>query len=175
MAAPGARGASLSGLLPAQTSLEYALLDAVTQQEKDELVYQYLQKVDGWEQDLAVPEFPEGEGPASGWGPLRVLPFLRMAPSLLPAVWRAGALLSAHSPKVFQRSDTPRGFCGAGTSVYISVLNLAWPDVSDHETPWMFIDHFLCATDCFKHLRDLTYLVRPTETLLPVLFYSSGN
>ncbi|XP_036029248.1 NHL repeat-containing protein 2 [Onychomys torridus] len=60
MAAPGARSASLSGLLPAQTSLEYALLDAVTQQEKDDLVYQYLQKVDGWEQDLAVPEFPEG-------------------------------------------------------------------------------------------------------------------
>lgn len=60
MAAPGARGGSLSGLLPAQTSLEYALLDAVTQQEKDQLVYQYLQKVDGWEQDLAVPEFPEG-------------------------------------------------------------------------------------------------------------------
>ncbi|XP_008569253.1 PREDICTED: NHL repeat-containing protein 2, partial [Galeopterus variegatus] len=47
-------------LLPAQTSLEYALLDAVTQQEKDSLVYQYLHKVDGWEQDLAVPEFPEG-------------------------------------------------------------------------------------------------------------------
>lgn len=81
MAVPGARGASLSGLLPAQTSLEYALLDAVTQQEKDELVYQYLQKVDGWEQDLAVPEFPEGEALASGWGPLRVLPFLRLAPS----------------------------------------------------------------------------------------------
>ncbi|PNJ65549.1 NHLRC2 isoform 2 [Pongo abelii] len=60
MAAPGARGRSLSGLLPAQTSLEYALLDAVTQQEKDSLVYQYLQKVDGWEQDLSVPEFPEG-------------------------------------------------------------------------------------------------------------------
>ncbi|XP_008828438.1 NHL repeat-containing protein 2 [Nannospalax galili] len=60
MAAPGARGGSLSGLLHAQTSLEYALLDAVTQQEKDELVYQYLQKVDSWEQDLAVPEFPEG-------------------------------------------------------------------------------------------------------------------
>ncbi|XP_006162826.1 NHL repeat-containing protein 2 isoform X1 [Tupaia chinensis] len=60
MAAPGARGGSLSGLLPAQTSLEYALLDAVTQQEKDSLVYQYLQKVDGWEQDLSVPEFPEG-------------------------------------------------------------------------------------------------------------------
>lgn len=60
MAAPGARSCSLSGLLPAQTSLEYALLDAVTQEEKDSLVYQYLQKVDGWEQDLSVPEFPEG-------------------------------------------------------------------------------------------------------------------
>nr|XP_058154343.1 NHL repeat-containing protein 2 isoform X2 [Dasypus novemcinctus] len=71
MAAPGARSCSLSGLLPVQTSLEYALLDAVTQQEKDSLVYQYLQKVDGWEQDLSVPEFPEGlewlntEGPIS--------------------------------------------------------------------------------------------------------------
>ncbi|XP_055280272.1 NHL repeat-containing protein 2 [Moschus berezovskii] len=60
MAAPGARSRSLAGLLPAQTSLEYALLDAVTQEEKDGLVYQYLQKVDGWEQDLSVPEFPEG-------------------------------------------------------------------------------------------------------------------
>uniref|UniRef100_A0A8C2PJX9 NHL repeat-containing protein 2 n=1 Tax=Capra hircus TaxID=9925 RepID=A0A8C2PJX9_CAPHI len=60
MAAPGARSCNLSGLLPAQTSLEYALLDAVTQEEKDGLVYQYLQKVDGWEQDLSVPEFPEG-------------------------------------------------------------------------------------------------------------------
>lgn len=60
MAAPGSRGCSLAGLLPAQTSLEYALLDAVTPQEKDGLVYQYLQKVDGWEQDLSVPEFPEG-------------------------------------------------------------------------------------------------------------------
>ncbi|XP_023977260.1 NHL repeat-containing protein 2 [Physeter macrocephalus] len=60
MAASGPRSCSLSGLLPAQTSLEYALLDAVTQEEKDSLVYQYLQKVDGWEQDLSVPEFPEG-------------------------------------------------------------------------------------------------------------------
>ncbi|XP_004680480.1 PREDICTED: NHL repeat-containing protein 2 [Condylura cristata] len=60
MAAPGARSGSLSGLLPAQTSLEYALLDAVTPEEKDSLVYQYLQKVDGWQQDLSVPEFPEG-------------------------------------------------------------------------------------------------------------------
>ncbi|EHB09741.1 NHL repeat-containing protein 2 [Heterocephalus glaber] len=60
MAASGVRSCGLSGLLPAQTSLEYALLDAVTQREKDDLVYQYLQKVDGWEQDLSVPEFPEG-------------------------------------------------------------------------------------------------------------------
>lgn len=60
MAAPGPRNCSLAGLLPAQTSLEYALLDAVTQEEKDGLVYQYLQKVDGWEQDLALPEFPQG-------------------------------------------------------------------------------------------------------------------
>lgn len=60
MAAPGARGCGLAGLLPAQTSLEYALLDAVTPQEKDGLVYQYLQKADGWEQDLSMPEFPEG-------------------------------------------------------------------------------------------------------------------
>ncbi|XP_036191820.1 NHL repeat-containing protein 2 isoform X2 [Myotis myotis] len=71
MAAPGVRSRSLAGLLPAQTSLEYALLDAVTQEEKSSLVYQYLQKVDGWEQDLSVPEFPEGlewlntEGPIS--------------------------------------------------------------------------------------------------------------
>ncbi|XP_059517462.1 NHL repeat-containing protein 2 isoform X3 [Myotis daubentonii] len=71
MAAPGVRSRSLAGLLPAQTSLEYALLDAVTQEEKNSLVYQYLQKVDGWEQDLSVPEFPEGlewlntEGPIS--------------------------------------------------------------------------------------------------------------
>lgn len=108
MAAPGARGCSLAGLLPAQTSLEYALLDAVTQEEKNSLVYQYLQKVDGWEQDLAVPEFPEGEGLASGWGPLRNLPEAvgggrgRVVPGALPSgsaearsaahggFWRAG-------------------------------------------------------------------------------------
>lgn len=77
MAAPGARSCSLSGLLPAQTSLEYALLDAVTQEEKNNLVYQYLQKVDGWEQDLLVPEFPEGEGMASRRGPLPEPPLPR--------------------------------------------------------------------------------------------------
>lgn len=82
MAAPGARSCSLSGLLPAQTSLEYALLDAVTQEEKNNLVYQYLQKVDGWEQDLLVPEFPEGAGLASRWGPPPgTAPSSRTAPS----------------------------------------------------------------------------------------------
>lgn len=69
MVAPWSPELQPPGLLPAQTSLAYALLDAVTQEEKDGLVYQYLQKVDGWEQDLSVPEFPEGEGLASGWGP----------------------------------------------------------------------------------------------------------
>lgn len=122
MAAPGARGASLSGLLPAQTSLEYALLDAVTQQEKDELVYQYLQKVDGWEQDLAVPEFPEGEGLASGWGPLPGPPL----PRWLPPASRLVPCGPPTAPEVLQgSSDTRRGFCWAGTSVCISVWNPA--------------------------------------------------
>ncbi|XP_019358398.1 PREDICTED: NHL repeat-containing protein 2 isoform X1 [Gavialis gangeticus] len=53
MAAAG----GLPALLPAQTQLEYALLDAVSLQEKENLVYQHLRKVDGWERDLAVPEF----------------------------------------------------------------------------------------------------------------------
>nr|XP_048712109.1 NHL repeat-containing protein 2 isoform X2 [Caretta caretta] len=52
-----AAGGGLPGLLPAQTQLEYALLDALTPQEKDNLVYQYLRKVDSWEQDLRVPDF----------------------------------------------------------------------------------------------------------------------
>ncbi|XP_074731433.1 NHL repeat-containing protein 2 isoform X2 [Strix uralensis] len=46
----------LAGLLPAQTQLEYALLDAETPQEKENLVYQYLKKMDGRERDLTVPE-----------------------------------------------------------------------------------------------------------------------
>lgn len=98
MAAPGAAG--LSGLLPAQTSLEYALLDAVTQQERDELVYQYLQKVDGWERDLAVPEFPEGEGWRRGRGPPRVLPF--------PAVGGPGPCDQpvARAPEVVRGGDS---------------------------------------------------------------------
>ncbi|OXB82346.1 UNVERIFIED_CONTAM: hypothetical protein H355_009271 [Colinus virginianus] len=46
----------LGGLLPAQTQLEYALLDADTPQEKENLVYQYLKKMDSRERDLTVPE-----------------------------------------------------------------------------------------------------------------------
>ncbi|KAM9133010.1 NHL repeat-containing protein 2 isoform 1-T1 [Pangshura tecta] len=52
-----AAGGGLAGLLPAQSQLENALLDALTPQEKDNLVYQYLRKVDSWEQDLKVPDF----------------------------------------------------------------------------------------------------------------------
>ncbi|KAJ6650526.1 hypothetical protein lerEdw1_006636, partial [Lerista edwardsae] len=52
-----AAGGGLAGLLPAQTQLEYALEDAVTPQEKENLVYQHLRKVDNWERDLKVPEF----------------------------------------------------------------------------------------------------------------------
>lgn len=108
MAAPAARSASLSGLLPAQTSLEYALLDAVTQQEKDDLIYQYLQKVDGWEQDLAVPEFPEGEGLASGMGPLAGPPFPRGG-GRSPSRLLAGALVPAIRPRPEWRHAGARG------------------------------------------------------------------
>lgn len=52
----------LAGLLPAQTQLEYALLDADTPQEKENLVYQYLKKMDSRERDLTVPELGGG-----GW------------------------------------------------------------------------------------------------------------
>lgn len=107
MAAPAARSASLSGLLPAQTSLEYALLDAVTQQEKDDLIYQYLQKVDGWEQDLAVPEFPEGEELASGTGLLSGPPLPRCGGGALPACWQGRwSRPSAHAPEELQTGDT---------------------------------------------------------------------
>lgn len=65
----------LAGLLPAQTQLEYALLDADTPQEKENLVYQYLKKMDSRERDLTVPELggggwwgPSGSGPAAERG-----------------------------------------------------------------------------------------------------------
>uniref|UniRef100_A0A8D0GJT7 NHL repeat-containing protein 2 n=1 Tax=Sphenodon punctatus TaxID=8508 RepID=A0A8D0GJT7_SPHPU len=53
MAAAG----GVAALLPAQTQLECALLEALTPREKENLVYQHVQKLDGWERDLTVPEF----------------------------------------------------------------------------------------------------------------------
>lgn len=57
MAAAG----GLPSLLPSQSQLDYALEDATTLQEKENLVYQHVKKVDGWERDLKVPEFEAGE------------------------------------------------------------------------------------------------------------------
>lgn len=134
MAAPGARSCSLSGLLPAQTSLEYALLDAVTQEEKDSLVYQYLQKVDGWEQDLSVPEFPEGEGLASGWGPLPEPPLPRgRRPPLKRWARRGSAAAPGRGASPSRASVSRRrrrrtgGLWRAGTCIFVSVSSLsAW-------------------------------------------------
>lgn len=56
-----AAGGGLAGLLPAQSQLDCALEEATTAQEKENLVYQHLRKVDTWEQDLKVPEFGAGE------------------------------------------------------------------------------------------------------------------
>lgn len=63
----------LAGLLPAQTQLEYALLDADIPQEKESLVYQYLKKMDSRERDLTVPELGGGGwwGPRAGQAPRR--------------------------------------------------------------------------------------------------------
>ncbi|KAH0623735.1 hypothetical protein JD844_006828 [Phrynosoma platyrhinos] len=47
----------LGCLFPAQSRLEEALEEAATAQERENLVYQHLQEVDGWERDLKVPEF----------------------------------------------------------------------------------------------------------------------
>ncbi|KAF7253612.1 NHL repeat-containing protein 2 [Varanus komodoensis] len=47
----------LVGLLSTQSELDIALEDATTPQEKENLVYQYLRKVDTRECDLRVPEF----------------------------------------------------------------------------------------------------------------------
>ncbi|XP_072228903.1 NHL repeat-containing protein 2 [Leuresthes tenuis] len=61
---------SLSKLFPIQSQLDYALEDAKTQQEKEDLVYQYLKKLDDGE-DLKIPDFHTGldwlntEGPLS--------------------------------------------------------------------------------------------------------------
>lgn len=50
---------SLSSLFPIQSQLDSALEEATTQQEKEDLVYQYLQKLDGRE-DLKIPDFHTG-------------------------------------------------------------------------------------------------------------------
>uniref|UniRef100_A0A8B9UK08 NHL repeat containing 2 n=1 Tax=Anas zonorhyncha TaxID=75864 RepID=A0A8B9UK08_9AVES len=47
---------ALPGLRPAQTQLEYGLLDADSPRDKEALVYGYLQKADSRERDLTVPE-----------------------------------------------------------------------------------------------------------------------
>lgn len=81
----------LAGLLPAQTQLEYALLDADTAQEKENLVYQYLKKMDSRERDLTVPELGGGGWRGPGGGPGRG----GAAPALPPRVgsaWRCRCL-----------------------------------------------------------------------------------
>lgn len=50
---------SLTTLLPIQSQLDYVLEDTVTHEEKENLVYQYLQKLDENE-DLNIPDFEKG-------------------------------------------------------------------------------------------------------------------
>ncbi|XP_032429455.1 NHL repeat-containing protein 2 [Xiphophorus hellerii] len=50
---------SLVTLFPIQSQLDYALDDATTQQEKEDLIYQYLTKIDERE-DLKIPDFQPG-------------------------------------------------------------------------------------------------------------------
>uniref|UniRef100_A0A672KTW3 NHL repeat-containing protein 2 n=1 Tax=Sinocyclocheilus grahami TaxID=75366 RepID=A0A672KTW3_SINGR len=49
----------LSDLFPIQSQLDYALEDATTQEEKENLVHQYLHKIDE-NDDLIIPDFEEG-------------------------------------------------------------------------------------------------------------------
>uniref|UniRef100_A0A671KPI2 NHL repeat-containing protein 2-like n=1 Tax=Sinocyclocheilus anshuiensis TaxID=1608454 RepID=A0A671KPI2_9TELE len=49
----------LSDLFPIQSQLDYALEDATTQEEKENLVHQYLHKIDERD-DLIIPDFEEG-------------------------------------------------------------------------------------------------------------------
>lgn len=49
---------SLSALFPFQSQLDFALEEATTQEEKENLVHEYLQKLD--EKDLKIPDFEEG-------------------------------------------------------------------------------------------------------------------
>lgn len=50
---------SVSTLFPVQSQLDNALDDATTQQEKEDLVQQYLKKLDERE-DLKIPDFQTG-------------------------------------------------------------------------------------------------------------------
>uniref|UniRef100_A0A3B5LKD8 NHL repeat-containing protein 2 n=1 Tax=Xiphophorus couchianus TaxID=32473 RepID=A0A3B5LKD8_9TELE len=50
---------SLVTLFPIQSQLDYALDDTTTQQEKEDLIYQYLKKIDERE-DLKIPDFQPG-------------------------------------------------------------------------------------------------------------------
>lgn len=50
---------SLSALLPIQSQLDGALDEATTQQEKEDLVYQYLKTLDE-KDDLSIPDFQPG-------------------------------------------------------------------------------------------------------------------
>ncbi len=58
----------LSDLFPIQSQLDYALEDATTQEEKENLVHQYLHKIDE-KDDLIILDFEEGKSvnELSGW------------------------------------------------------------------------------------------------------------
>lgn len=51
---------SLSTIFPVQSQLDFALDDATTQQEKESLVLQYLEKINQRE-DLKIPDFQTGK------------------------------------------------------------------------------------------------------------------
>lgn len=52
---------SLTALFPIQSQLDCALEDAATQEEKENLVHQYLEKLDENEA-LKIPDFEKGKG-----------------------------------------------------------------------------------------------------------------
>ncbi|XP_026171284.1 NHL repeat-containing protein 2 [Mastacembelus armatus] len=60
---------SLSTLFPVQSQLDYALEDTTTQQERENLVLQYLKKLDGRD-DLQIPDFQTGLEWVNTTGPL---------------------------------------------------------------------------------------------------------
>ncbi|XP_064177316.1 NHL repeat-containing protein 2 isoform X1 [Anguilla rostrata] len=51
---------SLTALFPIQSELDYALEDASSEQEKENLVHEYLKKLDDRKEDFKVPDFAEG-------------------------------------------------------------------------------------------------------------------